>query len=366
MTDKQENNIEEEKTVKQEQADSVNEQKDEPVSSKMSKAKHNLVTVFLFLVLVIVSALSIYNQMLLRQFNEDMSVLDQSAKFNDIKQQFEQQIDKRQAMFTDIEERLSEIENNQLNLQSLVTKQTTQSSDVNIEFALAEIEYLLTIANYRLQLSHDVSTAITAIQAADKRLQGLNVSGKIQLREQLIADINNLQSMNQADLSGLGLFLSDLINRVDELPLNDDAVINDPHFSENKALQDQQENSTSDFFSLVWDELKSLVIISRDENVSKVMLLPDQVYFLRANLKLELANARFAVFNRDSDNFNSSVELIQTWLNNYCDSSDASVKNILQSLQTMKKLELEFPIMDLSSSIETVRAMSHQLNNVEQ
>ena len=58
--------------------------------------------------------------------------------------------------------------------------------------------------------------------------------------------------------------------------------------------------------------------------------------------------------------------LIQTWLNNYFDSSDASVKNILQSLQTMKKLELEFPIMDLSSSIETVRAMSHQLNNVEQ
>ena len=108
---------------------------------------------------------------------------------------------------------------------------------------------------------------------------------------------------------------------------------------------------------LVWEELKSLVVITRDTEIEKARLLPDEIYFLRANLKLELANARFAVFNRDTENLHASIGHIQAWLNEYFDLSDAATQNIHDSLLRMQDLELAFPRMDISSSLESVRAL---------
>ena len=193
------------------------------------------------------------------------------------------------------------------------------------------------------------------MEAADTRLKGLSDPNVLSVREQLIADMNELRSLNQADLSGLGLFLSDLIDRVDTLPLKENIIIR-PSEAESKS-KPEQGNSVKQFFLLVWQELRSLIVITRDENVSKARLLPDEVYFLRANIKLELANARFAVFNRDTNNFRASVGHIQAWLNDYFDLSDASVRNINDSLKRMNKLELEFPAIDISSSLESVRAL---------
>ena len=99
------------------------------------------------------------------------------------------------------------------------------------------------------------------------------------------------------------------------------------------------------------------MVITRDDKVSKARLLPDEVYYIKANIKLELANARFAVFNRDTKNFRASIEQIRKWLNNYFDQTDAAVRNINESLIRMSELELAFPKIDISSSLESVRAL---------
>lgn len=369
MTEEQDNK-EQEQTNKQALDTTGNEHQDDIVTEETDQKKSNTGLIIAITLLLAIAALSIYNFSQINKVSDDVEAPDFGSKFNDISQKIDQEAGQRQSLINDIESKLSEFDNRQQSLQSQLAKQArqqaSQSTEINVEFALAEIEYLLTLANYRLQLNQDIATAVTAIEMAEKRIQSLEVPGKTELRQQLIADINDLKSINQADLSGLGLFLADLIDRVDELPLNEDAVINDPAFSKPVSDNDNQENTISDFFSLVWQELKSLVIISRDENVSKVMLLPDQLYFLRSNIKLELANARFAVFNRDTANFVSSVELIETWLKNYFNISDAAVSNILQSLTSMKELELTFPTNDLSSSIESVRAISRQLEQKDQ
>ena len=167
--------------------------------------------------------------------------------------------------------------------------------------------------------------------------------------------MNTLRSLNQVDLSGLGLFLSDLIDRIDNLPLQNNIVIKQQESE--KTNQNKPVNNVNQFFVLVWQEIKSLVVITRDKDVAKVRLLPDEVYFLKANIKLELANARFAVFNRDSENFYASIEHIQNWLNDYFNMSDASVSNIYESLNSMKKMDLLLPKLDINSSLESVRAL---------
>lgn len=257
--------------------------------------------------------------------------------------------------FTRMQQQLEQFESKQDVLADSLSQPVEQQIHINEDYALAEIEHLLIIASYNLELDNNIETALSAMEAADARLKGLDNPGTIKAREQLIADINQLRSLNQADLSGTSLFLSALIDDVDDLPLKEGIVIE--KVENNNTSSEEHVNSIKHFFILVWQELKSLVVITRDEHVSKARLLPDEAYFIRANIKLELANARFAVFNRDTNNLQASAKHIQTWLNDYFDLSDAAVQNIYDALTEMNKLELMFPKLDISSSLESVRAL---------
>lgn len=330
------------------------------------KSGGGFIVFLVFIVAVGAAALAAYNYKQLEQFAASLNT--PSTAEEDIKNAvvgLEDKIAKNRSGVTDINNKLDALASRQESLRELIPEPVTETIELNEEFALAEIEHLLTIANYRLQLNNDVATALKAMETADLRLQNLAVPGALQVREQIIADMNSLRSLNQADLSGLGLFLSDLIKRVDSLPVREDVIVSAPEFEEVKPAADA-ENKVSEFFRLVWAELKSLVIISRDQDISKTLLLPDEVYFLRSNIKLELANARFAVFNRDTENFNASIEHLQDWLQNYFDKSDASVRNVSDSLQRMSRIELAFPNIDISSSIESVKALARRTSQQEQ
>ncbi len=266
--------------------------------------------------------------------------------------------------FSSVQQRLEELDSKQEVLAHSLSQPVEQEILLNQDYALAEIEHLLIIASYNLQLDHNVATALSAMEAADARLSGLTNPAVISVREQLIADMNELRSINQGDLTGMALFLSDLIDRVDDLSLKENVVLEKEEFTPQQ--NEEPVEGIKHFFSLVFKELKSLIVITRDKDIGKARLLPDEVYFLRANLKLELANARFAVFNRDTENLRSSITHLQSWLNEYFDLTDADVRNIYDSLSSMKKMDLAFPDIDISSSLESVRALSHSENNGSQ
>ncbi len=229
-----------------------------------------------------------------------------------------------------------------------------QQNTSNFDIALSEIEYLLIIANHRLILQKDVPIALAAMDAADRRLKGLGDPRIIDVREQLTADINQLRAVNPVDITGLALYLADLILRVDQLPVRE-IVVSMPKSAAGTAPS-IDENGWRHVARLIWLELKSLVVISRDKEISPVRLLPDEVYFLYHNLRLELANARLAVLARDNDNLQASLSNIIDWLNHYFNTGEAAVSNILDSLQQMQSLQLDPDLPDINSSLESVRA----------
>ena len=224
----------------------------------------------------------------------------------------------------------------------------------NIEFALAEVEYLLIMASQRLTLQKDVTTALAAMEAADRRLEGLDAPRITEVRGQLVSDINRLRSVNTVDITGLALYLADLIQRVEQIPVKNN--IHSMPEADSVTGPAADTDGWRHVASLIWQELKSLIVISRDQEISPVRLLPDETYFLYHNLRIELANARLAVFNRDTDNLQASLDNIIDWLNRYFDTREAAVSNILNSLQQMRSLQIDPELPDISSSLETVRA----------
>ncbi len=337
---------------KSEEAQEAVETTEEVVTGKST---NKVFLILLFLFVVIFSGAFAYGYKQITTLKNNLIATD--AIEERVLAEVDQRIQQSTATLSDIENQLDELETRQAMLADAVNQPTEEAIHINEDYALAEVEHLLIIATYNLQLDHDIATALAAMEAADNRLNGLRDPAVLSIRELLIAEMNELRSLNQADLSGLGLYLSDLINRVDMLPLKKNVVVEKPKALLDKEPEQMELAGIKQFFVLVWEELKSLVIITRDTEVNKARLLPEEIYFLRANLKLELANARFAVFNRDTENLQASIDHIQGWLNEYFDLADAAVQNIHDSLLRMKDLELAFPQMDISSSLESVRAL---------
>ncbi len=86
---------------------------------------------------------------------------------------------------------------------------------------LAEVQYLLQVANQRLQLQRDVVTAVAALDGADRRLQELADPGLNPVREQLAREAAALNAVAQPDIPGIALALDSLVARLAELPLKD-------------------------------------------------------------------------------------------------------------------------------------------------
>jgi uroporphyrin-3 C-methyltransferase len=232
----------------------------------------------------------------------------------------------------------------------------------NEDWALAEVEYLLIIAMHRLLLEEDVATALAAMEAADLRLRNLRNPGLLPVRQQLASDINQLRSVNLVDITGLAIYLADLVELSDDLLLKSSVLsVETEHALSSEAnYADVEDPFWKKLPRLLWQEIKSLVVIKRSGEVKQALLLPGEEYFLTQNLKLELESARQSVLRLDSENLRASIDFIQFWLRQYFDTSDSSVVNVMETLDKMRSVELKPALPDISSSLESLRAYVHE------
>ncbi len=228
----------------------------------------------------------------------------------------------------------------------------------NFDWAMAEVEYLTIIALQRLNLAQDVDTALAALEAAARRVKDIDNPALIPVREQLTKDINALRAVPETDIEGMALYLADLVDRAEQLPLADDSVTR----SLPRATDAGEEpvEGWRGMLQAIWDEIRQLVVIQRTDDPPTELLAPEERYFLYQNLRIELANARSAVLQRDGRNLEASIELIQDWLERYFNTDAEAVANIQDSLAQMATVELAPELPDISGSMESVRAWQRQ------
>ena len=258
----------------------------------------------------------------------------------------------------DLQRKLKSLEQEQVVLRNKFSEVLRKQSMGNNDWALAEVEHLLVIASHRLKLEKNVAMALAALQAADDRLKNINDPGLLGVRQQLASDMNTLKEISPVDISGLALFLSDVVSRAPQLPLKP-VVINDDQPSEDEAVAPLSQSSWDRLMNSIWKDLRSLVQVSKTGEDTPATLAPNERYFLYQNLRLQLESARYAVLRRDTENLHVSSDIIVDWLNRYFDISDSGVANILESVSKMSQLELNPELPEVSSSIETLRAYQH-------
>ncbi len=233
---------------------------------------------------------------------------------------------------------------------SALYEKETQTS---VDWILAEAEYLILAATQRLALERDVETAVAALRAADQRLRSAEHPDLIPVREKIIADVTALEAVNLPDVEGLAIYIGESIDQVDSLPTKPIAEEVTP-FSTVRSGEYEAEDWRKLGYA-IWSDLVELVEVKDAELPDGVLFDPELRYFLRQNLKLELASARLSVLRGDSANLSASVGMIKRLLDAYYDVEHDAVSNIIKRLEKADGMELTPALPNISGSLDVIR-----------
>ncbi|BBP05951.1 hypothetical protein TPL01_22410 [Sulfuriferula plumbiphila] len=249
----------------------------------------------------------------------------------------------------EIQGKLADSQNQQLALEALY-QDLARSRD---EWTLADIEQIVLSASQQLQLAGNARAALIALQSADTRLQRLNKPQFTALRRAINDDIQRLQAVPQIDTVGITLRLDALIVDVDDLPIASDHEI---PAAQTRTRHPQPAGMANRFGREVWQELKGLVQVRRMDAPDSALLAPEQVYFLRQNLKLRLLTARIALLAHDETSYKADLQAAQHWVKRYFNSSDARVTNALVSLGKLANSPVSIQLPTLSESLAALQS----------
>ena len=326
-----------------------NQPQPRPPGDKQGKGGRVWLTLFTLVVLAAIGAGGYYFWHALQTTRHQLST-DQAA----LSQQLEalsrrtDQLD--QQVTTSVTDDIQALKTQQQTLEdSIVNLRSQQTGDSRI-WDVEEIATLLQLANDRLHLEKAVAPSLAALQAADRHLQALKNPALLEVRRQLAEEITALRATPNPDISGMALSLDALIKGIDHLPIASTALQPQPSGSAT-ATEQGWRGVVHD----LWEKLKSLVSIQHHGQADRPLLAPDQRYFLRQNLRLNLEAARIALLRRDSQTYQQTLRSAQEWIALYFDNAAASTAGALQELAHLQQTDIAPSLPDISGSLNALQ-----------
>jgi len=249
-----------------------------------------------------------------------------------------------------LEGKLAESQSQQLALEALY-QELSRNRDETI---LAEVEQYLTIASQQLHLNGDAKAALVALQHADSRLGSLDRPQARELRQKIAADLDALRALPYVDITGLSVRLDQMIAEVERLPLASDARA-EPAPESAAAAADASQPAWKRWLWHVWVEVKELVRIQRMDRPEPPLLSPNEVWFLRENLRLRLVSARLSLLRGDQEMFRGDLQAARDWVTRYYDAGAKPVTELLAAIDQLSATSIRPELPDLSPTLEAAR-----------
>ena len=237
------------------------------------------------------------------------------------------------------------------------------------DWALAEIEQVLSTASQQLQLAGNVRGALIALQNADARLARTDRPQFIAIRRAIAKDTDNLKSLPSVDLTGIAVRLDALVAQIDQMPLLSDAKpavvapapkskLASPTPSDTKVSEDWRGvvlDRWNSWSSDLWNELRQLVRVRVVGTPEALLLSPGEAFFARENLKLRLLNARLALLSRNDAAFRSDLAEADRALVRYFEIRSRQTQAARELIKQLQESVLNIEMPTLSHSLAAVR-----------
>lgn len=232
------------------------------------------------------------------------------------------------------------------------------------DWKLAEVDYLLRMANQRILMEHEATNSLALAQSANGILAELQNADLFTARKKLTEEIEALKLASKVDREGIYLQLLAITQQIENLPLIE------PLFEEDEetiaAMEEGEEPEAQTFWQgvarvgkNVWHKL-SIYVRVRDQGRRVDAILPpeDQMY-LKQNLRLMLEQAQIGLLREEQHVYQASLDKAQNWIRDYYPLNDQA-QIVLNDLEQLKKSNVQQPLPDFTGSAAMVKEYLRQ------
>jgi uroporphyrin-3 C-methyltransferase len=234
------------------------------------------------------------------------------------------------------------------------------ASGTRSDWLLAETEYLMRLANQRMQLEVDARSAEAMLGAADSVLQEIGDPALFPIREQLAQEILALQAVQPIDREQGFARLHALIGMI--------AQITPGQFTATPETISEPSESAPSVWQAIKADLFKLFRVRRLDQPVAPLMAPEENYYLQQNLRLMLEQSSQALLAGEQSIYQASLDKAGQWLHQYFDAQDPHVKAMLSGISELKQAHVSVQRVDISNSLRLLRHhieslyRSHQLS----
>jgi uroporphyrin-3 C-methyltransferase len=225
-----------------------------------------------------------------------------------------------------LEARVAETSIQRSQLEELI-QSLARSRDENV---LADLDAAIRVALQQTAITGSAEPLVLTLKQADERLARYNQPRLERVRRAVAKDLDQVRSAGVTDITVLVIRVDEVIRQIDELPLlvtpdrrapvrTPAHEVSPPERPASASWHEVWGERWNEGFARVWQEVRTLVRVTRIDQPESMLLAPEQAYFLRENVKLRLLNARLALLSRQFDTAQSDLRDVQSALDRYFD-----------------------------------------------
>ncbi len=234
------------------------------------------------------------------------------------------------------------------NLLVTVEQQRLASNKDQTGAVLAEVNYLVRLADYNARYRGDAKVVLAMLETAEQRMSTLTTPISAEVRAALVADITTLKAVPSVDVEGIMLRLNALSDVVAELSI----IVPGPSTTNQSAelLSSAGANGWRDKLYSILESLKKVVVVRHLSEPVKPLLAPEQQSHLVANIQAKLSLAQWALLHHAAKTYTAAITQAEEWVGHYFTESDAA-RAVIIGLKELEKIDIKPAMPDLSATI---------------
>jgi len=251
--------------------------------------------------------------------SEALSDLATRAQLGDLQQRLQSLARDSQSSSGQLQERLKHLEDAFQSVRDLAVRN-------QVGWRMAEVHYLLSVAQRRLAIAGDVDSAVAALEGADASLGALGDVRLLNLRKRIVADLTRLRASEPADVEGIALRVQNLLGRVGDLPL--------ARISTSGAGGASGSGPATSWWQWLENELARFVVVHRAPTGAETGAQPRDRDALPPEdaLRLALEDARSAALARDPQRYREAMDRATTVVNDRFATDAPATRRFLATL----------------------------------
>lgn len=343
----------------------------EPKSKPDPKPKTNASPVFplfgifnLLLIIGIVAAAGYYWQMQQKvelEKNKTLAALQVQLANKTDASQLQQRLAPLQSNIDNSVSQIAELRLQQQALEEATVKLYELYGRDESGWQLAEVEYLMRIAQHKLILENDFAGAAITLQAASDKIGAIADPGLLPVRVQISEEIAILKTRARPDLVGMTLVLSQLGRQIKALT---PGYLPRTESSQDKVAARPAPPTKQTITERVVSFIAAQVSVKKDESppTRTEALVIDIEQTLEDNLKL----TRWSVLERDNFQFKNLMEENLRLFKQYYNLDNAANYDFYSQLAELQKSTLKPEKPDISGSLELLKRIISKRENAPQ